>query len=207
MTRRVVVATRNPGKVRELARLLAPIGVDLVALDEVAPDAPDVEEDGATLEANAVKKARDAARRTGLAAIADDSGLEVDALGGAPGVRSARYAGVGDTRQERDEANNAKLLDELARRPEAPRTARFRCVLAYVADATAEALTAAGACEGVIVEGPRGDGGFGYDPLFRPLDEDHRTMAERSPAEKNARSHRAAAARGLLAALARRADR
>lgn len=201
MSRRVVVATRNPGKVRELAVLLAPLGLDLVPLDAVAPDAPEVVEDGETFEANAVKKARAAAAATGCPAIADDSGLEVDALGGAPGVRSARYAGSGGDRAHRDDANNRRLLLDLAARPDAGRGARFRCVLVHVEAADAEPVVAEGACEGRIAEAPRGAGGFGYDPLFVP-DGETRTMAELTADEKNARSHRAAAARALAAALA-----
>jgi XTP/dITP diphosphohydrolase len=199
---RVVVATRNHGKLREIVPLLADVGFDLCTIDDVAPHA-ELREDGLTFEDNAFAKARQAAAATGLPALADDSGLEVDALGGAPGVHSARYAGVGAT----DAANNAKLLAALAGVPDARRTARYRCVAAFVDPARGLEIARAGACEGRLLEAPRGDGGFGYDPLFlirtRGLDLDlDRTMAELALDEKNRISHRAAAFRALAAALA-----
>ena len=205
---RVVVATRNRGKLRELVPLFAALDVDvgfdlgfeLVAIDDVAPDA-ELREDALTFEGNALAKARQAAAATGLPALADDSGLEVDALGGAPGVRSARYAGVGAT----DAANNAKLLEALRDVPDAARTARYRCVAAFVDPARGLELARAGACEGRLLAAPRGSGGFGYDPLFvvhtRGL---ALTMAELGLDEKNRLSHRAAAFRALGAALAAR---
>ncbi len=183
---KLLAATRNPGKLAEIRALFDLPGIRIVGADELA-GLPGVDEDGATFEANAVKKAVTLARAAGLWALADDSGLEVDALGGAPGVRSARYAGeAADPR-----ANNRKLLAALAGR--ADRAARFRCVVA-LSDPAGEVRTAAGACEGRIVEAPRGARGFGYDPLFAPAGET-RTFAEMPPAEKHARSHRGAALR------------
>lgn len=196
--RRVVVATRNRGKLREILRLLADAGVsfDLVTIDELAPDA-ELPEDEATFEGNALSKARAAATVTGLPALADDSGLEVDALDGAPGVWSARYAGLPSD----DGRNNAKLLDAMAGIDPQRRRARFRCVAAFVDRARDLELTRAGACEGEILSVPRGDQGFGYDPLFL-LPEKGRTMAELPLDEKNAVSHRAAAFKALAQALA-----
>jgi XTP/dITP diphosphohydrolase len=192
---KVVVATRNRGKLRELVPLLseAGLGLDLVTIDELAPDA-ELREDGDTFEANALAKARQAAHATGLPALADDSGLEVDALGGAPGVYSARYAGPGAD----DARNNAKLLDAL-RDVAPPRTGRYRCVAAYVNPGGLE-LTRAGSCAGEILAAPRGEGGFGYDPLFLVPDLG-RTMAELPLDQKNRLSHRAAAFRALAEAL------
>jgi len=161
---RVVIATRNRGKLSEILRLLEPIGLafDLVTIDEVAPGAT-LTEDEPTFEENALAKARQAAVATGLPALADDSGLEVDALGGAPGVRSARYAGEPSD----DARNNAKLIEALAAVPEgAGRSARFRCVAAFVDLKRKIEIACAGACEGEILTAPRGSGGFGYDPLF-----------------------------------------
>jgi XTP/dITP diphosphohydrolase len=204
---RVVVATRNRGKLREIVPLLADsgdLGFELVTIDDVAPDA-ELREDAFTFEDNALAKARQAAAATGLPALADDSGLEVDALGGAPGVFSARYARVGAT----DAENNAKLLAALAGVPDAQRTARYRCVAVFVDPARGLELSRAGACEGRLLSAPRGTGGFGYDPLFlvhtRGVElENSRTMAELELAEKNRLSHRAAAFRALAAALLRR---
>jgi XTP/dITP diphosphohydrolase len=195
---RVVVATRNRGKLRELVPLLAEsgLGLELVTIDEVAPEA-ELREDALTFEENALAKARQAAAATGLPALADDSGLEVDALAGAPGVHSARYAGAGAT----DAANNDKLLAALAGVAAKARGARYRCVAAFVDPARGVELWRAGACEGRLLGAARGDGGFGYDPLFlvpaRGL-----TMAEIPLDEKNRLSHRAAAFRALAAALA-----
>ncbi|HVX93648.1 MAG TPA: RdgB/HAM1 family non-canonical purine NTP pyrophosphatase [Polyangia bacterium] len=195
---RVVLATRNQGKVRELAPLFDELGLgfEIVAIDDVAPRA-ELREDGHTFEENALAKARQAAAATGLPALADDSGLEVDALGGAPGVYSARYAGVGAT----DAANNAKLEAALRGIPADRRTARYRCVAAFVDPTRGLEITRAGACEGTLLEAPRGAGGFGYDPYFlvpaRAL-----TMAEIPLDEKNQLSHRSAAFRALAVALA-----
>jgi XTP/dITP diphosphohydrolase len=195
VTRRAVVATRNRGKLRELGPLLAAVGLELATIDELAPDA-ELREDFDTFEANALAKARQAAAATGLPAIADDSGLEVDALGGAPGVFSARYAGLPSD----DARNNAKLLAEMAAVPAGARGARFRCVAAYVDPARGLELVRAGACAGEILAAPRGSDGFGYDPLFL-IPALGRTMAELPLAQKNQLSHRAAAFTALVAAL------
>lgn len=189
----LVVATGNPGKRRELSALLALPGWTLRGLDEV-PDAPAVVESGATFLANARLKAHALARHTGLPALADDSGLEVDALGGAPGVRSARFAadaGAGSG----DAANIALLLARLRDVPAAQRTARFRCAV-VVARPDGTELTAEGTCDGVITDAPRGSGGFGYDPVFLhpPLG---RTFAELDAEEKDRISHRARAIAAL----------
>jgi XTP/dITP diphosphohydrolase len=191
---RVVLATGNKGKLRELRALLADLALEVVPQAELGVDG--AEETGATFEANALLKARHAARITGLPAIADDSGIEVDALGGRPGVHSARYAGADAT----DADNNAKLLRELEGVRE-PRTARYRAVIVYVASADdPHPVVAAGAWEGAIAREPRGDGGFGYDPLFL-VGTGRRTAAELPPDEKNGVSHRAHALRELVAKL------
>ena len=187
--RALVLATRNPGKIAELRRLLAGEPVELRSLDDL-PHVPDVVEDGATFEDNARKKALEVARATSLPALADDSGLEVDALGGAPGVHSARWSGQGDR------ANNDKLLAALAARPGAIRTARYRAIVA-VAWPDGRVETAAGVSEGSIGTDPRGSNGFGYDPLFVVPDSGGRTYAELSADEKDGRSHRAMALRAL----------
>jgi XTP/dITP diphosphohydrolase len=195
--RRLVVATRNDHKLSELAEILA--GVELVALS------PEVElppETGDTFAANALIKARAARAATGSDAIADDSGIEASALGGRPGVRSARYAGAGAT----DEQNLALLIDELRERDD--RAVAYVCVIAHV-DAAGEEHLFEGRCEGTLALEPRGGGGFGYDPAFVPLDTgqaDQRTMAELEPAEKHAISHRGRAARKLAEALGLSAD-
>jgi XTP/dITP diphosphohydrolase len=203
---RVVVATRNRGKLRELLPLFEELALDfeLVPIDELAP-AAELREDALTFEENALAKARQAAAATGLPALADDSGLEVDALGGAPGVHSARYAGVGAS----DDANNAKLVEALRGVPAERRGARYRCVAAFVDPARGLELARSGACEGRLLEAPRGTGGFGYDPFFVParalpalVPERGLTMAELPLVEKNRLSHRAAAFRALASALA-----
>jgi XTP/dITP diphosphohydrolase len=192
---RVVLASGNAGKLRELAALLAPAGWDLVPQGAlgVAP----VPESGATFSDNALLKARHAARATGLAALADDSGILVDALGGAPGVRSARYAGDGAS----DAQNLARLLEELRAVPPAQRAARYQCVIVFLrGPEDAAPLVACGSWEGHIARAPRGTGGFGYDPVFVPAGGE-RTAAELPAAQKNAASHRGLAARALLAQL------
>lgn len=182
----VVVATGNMHKLVEIEDILSGVlpGVRFVALGQLG-EFPDSEETGSTFLENALIKAEAAVEETGLSAIADDSGLVVDALDGEPGVYSARYAGVhGD-----DAANNAKLLEKLAGVPDGERAARFMSVIALV-DASGAVLTGEGACEGVIGHEGRGEHGFGYDPLFLPNDTPGLTMAELEPAQKNAISHR-----------------
>jgi XTP/dITP diphosphohydrolase len=198
-TRRVVLATGNAGKQRELAALLSPHGLDLILQSRlcIAP----IAETGATFEANALLKARNAASASGLAALADDSGLEVDSLGGRPGVQSARYAGENAT----DEQNNALLLQELAGKTGPLRAARYRCVIVFLRSADDPApLVASGTWEGRIAAAPRGDGGFGYDPLFIARGFTA-TVAQMSQADKNAVSHRGKALRHLLQLLDRQA--
>ncbi|MDD2806324.1 MAG: RdgB/HAM1 family non-canonical purine NTP pyrophosphatase [Elusimicrobiales bacterium] len=190
----LVIATFNPHKLGELRALLPGLFPELRALSSF-PGAVPAEEDGETLEANALKKALAAARFTGLPALADDTGLEVDALGGAPGVRSARYAGEKASYAD----NNARLLAALAGVPPAGRAARFACVTALALPSGA-VRTARGVLEGRITAAPRGGNGFGYDPLFE-VGAGPRTLAEFSDAEKNSVSHRAAALKGLLPAL------
>jgi XTP/dITP diphosphohydrolase len=189
---RVVLATGNEGKQRELAALLAPRGCELVLQSTLG--IVGAEETGATFEANALLKARHAARLSGLPALADDSGLEVDALDGRPGVHSARYAGPHAT----DAENVSLLLAELAGVPEALRGARFRCVVVVVESADdPRPLIATGSWEGRIALLRGGSGGFGYDPVFIP-EGSSATAAQLTAAEKNAVSHRAAALRALL---------
>ncbi len=187
---KIVLATKNKGKIAEFSGLFRPLDCEVVSLLDLG-DIPTVEEDGATFLDNAVKKAKGYSQATGLIALADDSGLEVDALGGAPGVHSARYAGPEAT----DEENNAKLLRELEGMGPEQRTCRFKCVLALYAPG-GELLTAEGACEGVVAEQPLGDGGFGYDPIFY-IPELGRSMAQLTPEEKNRISHRGRAIREL----------
>ena len=190
-----MLATANPGKISELRALLAGLDVEVIA--QAALGVPCVPETGSTFAENALIKAHYAARLTGLAAVADDSGLEVDALNGAPGVHSARYAGPSAT----DSDNNARLLKQLA--GTMPRTARYRCVLAYLAAANAQPILCAATWEGAIATAARGAGGFGYDPLFLVAgDREQRTAAELAPAEKNRISHRAQALAQLRAVLA-----
>jgi XTP/dITP diphosphohydrolase len=194
---KVVVATRNRHKVTEIGVLLAEAGlaIEPVTIDEIAPDAALVENEE-TFEGNALAKARQASIACGLPAIADDSGIEADALGGAPGVRSARWAG-----EPCDDArNNEKMLREMAGVPAEKRTARYRCAAAFVDVAAGAEIVRAGACEGVLLTALRGSGGFGYDPLFL-IPSLGRTMAEINLAEKNKLSHRAAAFRSLAEAL------
>ncbi|NLM36605.1 MAG: XTP/dITP diphosphatase [Firmicutes bacterium] len=185
---RLVLASRNKGKLRELKMLLAGLPWEICSLAEF-PDVPEVAEDGRTFRDNALKKAGFVAKTLQMWALADDSGLEVDYLNGAPGVFSARFAGAhGD-----DVKNNEKLLALLDGVPWAQRTARFRCALAFVSPAGV-AWTTEGTCEGFIALAARGEGGFGYDPLFY-LPEYDRTMAELPEEEKNRISHRAVAMR------------
>ena len=198
MKKILVCATRNRKKVEELRPLLEPLGYVLRTIEEEAPGVRTVE-DGDTFAANAEKKALAVHVATGHATLADDSGLEVDALGGAPGVHSARYAAGPSDEGHDDGANNQKLLAALDKTPDAQRTARFRCALAFVTDG-GSLITADGTCEGSILRAPRGDGGFGYDPLFVPTG-DTRTFAELPLDAKNQISHRRRALDALVAKL------
>lgn len=195
MSQRIVLATGNRGKVAELAQMLAGHAIEVVP--QTAFNVVEAEETGLSFVENAILKARNAARQTGLSAIADDSGIEVDALDGAPGIYSARFAGP----DARDADNNALLLQRLAGLPEAARTARYQCVLVYLrhaADPTP--LICQGSWEGVILDASRGEGGFGYDPLFW-LPDQHCTVAELPAELKNQLSHRGQALRALCALL------
>jgi XTP/dITP diphosphohydrolase len=190
-----VLATSNRGKQREFAALLEPLGISLVRQSQLGIES--IAETGLTFEANALLKARHAALKSALPALADDSGLEVDALAGRPGVWSARYAGESAT----DEDNNALLLRELQGVPAPRRTARYRCVLALVRDASdAKPVIAHGSWEGRIAERAAGDGGFGYDPLFLPEGQAG-SAAQLSADAKDSISHRGKALAALLAQL------
>lgn len=193
---KIVLATRNKKKAEEMKKILTAAGVhvDNVLTLEDFSECPDVVEDGSTFEANAVKKALHVAKHTGMAAIADDSGLEVDALNAAPGVLSARYAGEPSD----DKKNTEKLLKEMQNVPDEKRTARFACCIALALPdkPDKEVKTFFGTVEGTIGTEPRGNNGFGYDPVFYPEGSD-RTFAEMSDNEKNAISHRGRAIRKL----------
>lgn len=191
--KKIVVATKNPGKIREMTMAFRELPVELVALASFG-SLPDAVEDGATFAANAEIKARFYMQATGVACLADDSGLEVEALGGAPGVHSARFAGY----HADDAANNAKLLDELTRVGRAQSAAAYRCVLAFV-DTNGRSLLASGSCPGTVKKEPRGVGGFGYDPYF--YIEENKTMAELTLQEKDKISHRGNALREMAKLL------
>lgn len=196
----LVIATGNPGKIRELGALLADVGISLQTLADF-PNCPEVAEDGETFEANAAKKAWAVVACTGLPALADDSGLEVDALGGRPGVFSARYAGDRTAPERPTDADNyRRLLEEMAGIPWDQRRARFVCCI-VVAFPGGRTVVARGACEGVINLTPQGSGGFGYDPVFW-LPEYNCTMAEVGLEVKNRISHRAQALKQLHSTLA-----
>ncbi len=193
---RIVLASNNAGKVREINQLLASEAIQVLPQREF--DIAEAEETGLSFVENAILKARHAARESGLPAIADDSGLEVDALDGAPGIYSARFAGAGAS----DADNNRKLLEALEGVSEAERTARFQCVLVYMRHAEDPTpLICQGTWEGRILRAPSGENGFGYDPLFF-VPEKGCTSAELPPEEKNRLSHRGQALQRLLAALA-----
>jgi XTP/dITP diphosphohydrolase len=202
----LVVGTTNRGKVEEIRGLLAKLPLRVITVDEVLTQGVHVNEDGETLRENSLKKARAVASATRMLSLADDSGLEVDSLGGAPGVRSARFAGERAT----DAENNAALLKAITqiRESSIPMTgehaARFRCVLTLIDPFFnhGEPMFAEGTCEGAVTRAPRGSGGFGYDPLFIVAG-GRRTLAELSPAEKNAVSHRARAVEALKPHLER----
>ena len=195
MSRRIVLASGNPGKVREFNQLLH--GSDLEVLPQSDFAVEEIEETGLTFVENAILKARNAALHTGLPAIADDSGLEVDALDGAPGIYSARYAGVGATDQE----NLEKLLRDIEDVPNTQRGARFQCLMVYMRhakDPTPQIFQ--GTWEGRILHAPQGSNGFGYDPIFYVV-EQNCSSAQLAPAVKNSLSHRGQALRKLVAAL------
>lgn len=193
--RRVVLASSNVGKLREMSALLAPLGFELVTQGSLSIQS--VEETGTTFTENALLKARHAAQQAKLPAISDDSGIEVDALDGRPGVYSARFAGENAS----DQDNNRKLLAELHNVPAGRRQARYQCVIVFVRDANdPDPLVALGNWKGQVITEPRGSGGFGYDPLFVPAGMQE-TAAQLEPARKNELSHRAQALRALVAAL------
>jgi XTP/dITP diphosphohydrolase len=183
---RLVVATTNKGKLKEIIELLQDLPIEVRSLADY-PSIPEAEETGSTFAENAILKALHTARFTGEAVLADDSGLQVDALDGGPGISSSRYAGPGAT----DAQRNEKLLRELADVPDGKRTARFRCVAALVSP-SGDTQTFDGVCEGTIIGEPRGENGFGYDPLFY-IPEHGKTMAELPSEVKNKISHRAKA--------------
>ena len=192
---RIVLASNNAGKVREINQLLAKQEIQVVPQQDFA--IPEIEETGLTFVENAILKARNAARHSGLPAIADDSGIEVDALQGAPGIYSARYAGI----NAGDYANNEKLLTALQGISEEKRTARFQCLMVYLRHADDPTpIICQGTWEGRILEAPQGENGFGYDPLFWVAQEGC-TAAQLPPEKKNHLSHRGQALRKLLASL------
>jgi XTP/dITP diphosphohydrolase len=209
---KLLVATRSPGKTREIRDLFAGLPFQVLFPDEIGleplPEEDELEETD-TYTGNAVAKARHFAGRSGLPTVADDSGLEVDALGGAPGVRSARFA-VQYARvapgQSVDDANNALLLDQLAQVPEVRRTARYRCVIAYLPSPGDAPEVVEATCEGRVLSERRGTGGFGYDPLFFSDDLQH-GFGEVAAASKHRVSHRGRAFRALIEVLLRRAMR
>ena len=191
---KIVMASGNAGKLREISRILVDFDITVISQADLAVS--NAIENGDTFTANAIIKARHAAIATGLPAIADDSGLVVDALGGKPGVHSARYSGPGAS----DDSNIDKLLQELRDADDADRGAAFHCVACYVAQEDSEPLIAQGEWRGVILRERRGNGGFGYDPVF--FDQEHGlSAAEMSSDEKNRRSHRGKALAGLIQQL------
>ncbi|HET7603035.1 MAG TPA: RdgB/HAM1 family non-canonical purine NTP pyrophosphatase [Gemmatimonadales bacterium] len=201
---KLLVATRNPGKLAEARQILEPAGVAVVSPDEagvVWSAAEDLLEHADTFEGNATAKAEFFAKRAGMPTVADDSGLEVISLAGAPGVRSKRWAGASGSPDEVDAANNRELLRRLLGAPEARRRARYRCVLALVEPGRPVPRVFEGTCAGVILTEPHGTGGFGYDPLFLS-DDLGKTFGEATAEEKNRVSHRGRAFAEMLAALA-----
>jgi XTP/dITP diphosphohydrolase len=201
---KLLVATRSAGKLREFRRVLEPAGVEVVSPEDVGfhpTPAEDKLELCETFEANARRKGEHFARLSGLPTVADDSGLEVLSLGGAPGVRSRRWAAASGSDAEVDAANNAELIRRLAGATGARRSARYRCILAYLATAGAVPQLFEGTCTGRIAEEPSGEEGFGYDPYFRS-DDLGKTFGEAAPDEKDRVSHRGRALRALAKALA-----
>ena len=204
---KLLVATRSPGKQREIRELLAGLPFHVVLPADCGLERRPQEDDleaGTSYAENAVAKARHFAERSGLPTVADDSGIEVDALGGAPGVRSARWAGGAGGADTADARNNALLLERLANVPERERGARYRCVVAYLDTPTAVPEIVEATCEGWILTAPRGRGGFGYDPLFFSLDLEM-TFGEAPLPAKQRVSHRGRAIRALVEVLVRRA--
>ena len=194
MRRKLILATRNKGKLKEIQVLLSDLDIDIMSLDE-AENAPHVVEDGKTFMENAFKKAKVIAEATGIMALADDSGLEVDALDGAPGVYSARYSG----KNASDASNNEKLLADLEGVSSGKRSAHFSCVI-IVYHPSGRLISTKARCEGEIAMNPSGDQGFGYDPVFY-IPSIKRTMAQLSPEEKNSLSHRGKALKKLRSEL------
>ena len=195
--KKIVLASNNKGKVREIGQLLA--GLDIQVVPQSEYGVVDIEETGLSFVENAILKARNASQHTGLPAIGDDSGLEVDALNGAPGIYSARYSGMGAS----DAENLQKLLRELNSLGEVPRTARFQCLMVYVRHALDPTpLICQGTWEGLIIDAPQGDNGFGYDPIFY-VPTDNCTAAQLPAARKNTLSHRGQALACLLDKLAK----
>ena len=200
---KILAATRNAGKQEEIRRVLGAAGLEIVFPDDIwlrESSTGDALEAAESFEGNARRKAEYFARLSSLPTLADDSGLEVMALGGAPGVRSKRWAGASGTPAEVDSANNAELLRQLQGAPDAKRLARYRCVLVYLRSASAVPIICHGDCTGRILAAPRGTGGFGYDPLFYS-DELGKTFGEASAEEKDAVSHRGRALRAFVHAL------
>ena len=195
---KLVLASGNKGKLKEFGQVLAPLGFEVVPQSEF--NVPEVDETGLTFVENALLKAREASRVSGLPAMADDSGIEVDALNGAPGIYSARFSGPGAT----DQKNNDKLLQELSGLTEQERSARYWCVLVYLRHADDPTpIIAQGSWEGRILETPQGDGGFGYDPLFW-VESESCAAAQLTPEQKNKLSHRGKATLDLVAQLKQR---
>lgn len=194
MVKKLIIATKNQGKAKEFVTLFSPLGYKVLTMLDLE-DAIDVEETGTTFEENAILKAEALSKQYNTMVIADDSGLIIDALGGRPGVYSARYAGE----EKSDEANIDKVLEELQGVPSKQRTARFYCALAIAAP-DKETITVAGRVEGIITSDRRGENGFGYDPIFY-VPSFNRTMAQLQSSEKNAISHRANALKNLQAEL------
>ena len=194
---KILLATSNPHKLEEVRAILGPRGIEVVGLDTIAKHVSEPVEDASTFAGNARLKATGYARETGTRCMADDSGLVVDALDGEPGVFSARYAGKGTTRKERDTANNILLLERLDGIPEKSRSARFVCAVCVADPCGTVVAESEGFFEGVITDVPRGNNGFGYDPLLY-LPDVGKTSAELSSDEKNMRSHRGQAVRQIL---------
>ena len=193
--KKIVLASNNPGKVREIGQLLVDLDIEVVAQSEF--NVPEIEETGLTFVENAILKARNAAHYSGLPALADDSGIEVDALNGAPGIYSARFAGVGAS----DEQNLQKLLTDIQAIDRAPRSARFQCLMVLMRhELDPTPLICQGTWEGQIIDTPQGDNGFGYDPIFY-VPQEKCTSAQLPPERKNALSHRGKALQCLLAQL------